>query len=164
MRTARQTSGRDRTRTPLERSAGGVVYWRRGRGAQVALIATEGKNGQRRWGLPKGLLRKAESAAAAARREVREETGLEVEIEAELKTLEYWFFWRRGSTNVRHHKQVTFYLMRPLGGSLADHDHEVLEARWFALSEAAARLSFDNERAVLRVAVEKIREGQALRV
>jgi 8-oxo-dGTP pyrophosphatase MutT (NUDIX family) len=135
----------------LERSAGGVVYRRWGRGAQVVLIATEGKDGVR-WGLPKGLIRKSETPAEAAVREVREETGLRVEIQAKLPSIEYWFYWRRGGANVRHHKQVDFFLMRSLGGSLADHDHEVIEARWFGSKDAMEALRFKSEKDVLKAA------------
>lgn len=114
------------SKTRLERSAGGVVYRRRGRGAQVVLIATPGKLGTTRWGLPKGLIRKTEAAAV---REVREETGLVADIEAALPPIDYWFCWKRGGVNVRHHKPVEFFRMRPLAGHLADHDAEVLDAR-----------------------------------
>ncbi|MGH2520943.1 MAG: NUDIX hydrolase [Anaerolineales bacterium] len=144
------------TKTRLERSAGGVVYRRArraGRGLQVVLIATPGPLGLR-WGLPKGLIRKTETSAEAARREVREETGLEVEVEAPLPPIDYWFYWKRGSANLRHHKQVEFFLMRPLGGSLANHDAEVLEAKWFALKDALEQISFEDEREVLRAAEE----------
>jgi 8-oxo-dGTP pyrophosphatase MutT (NUDIX family) len=147
--------------TRLERSAGGVVYRRRGRGAQVVLISTWARFGIR-WGLPKGLIHKTENPEAAALREVREETGLEVEIEAPLPPITYWFYWKRGGVNTRHHKQVDLFLMRPLGGSLLDHDAEVLEAKWFPLKDALERASFDSERDVLLAAQKLIRkEGAA---
>ena len=53
--------------TPRDRrtaySAGGVIYRNEGSGFEVALIAT---NEGRRWGLPKGHVRRGEAAEAAA--------------------------------------------------------------------------------------------------
>lgn len=133
----------------VQHSAGGVVYRRRGRGAQVVLIATRGPQGLR-WGLPKGRLRKTETPAQAAAREVREETGLDVEIESPLPSIEYWFYWKRGGLNVRHRKQVDFFLMSVHGGDVSRHDAEVVEARWVPLARAPAQVSFASERDVLR--------------
>src|SRR5436189_167439 len=53
-------------------SAGGVIYRSDGAGFEVALIAT---NSGRRWGLPKGHVRRGEAAEVAAAREIAEETG-----------------------------------------------------------------------------------------
>ncbi|MBI3912506.1 MAG: NUDIX domain-containing protein, partial [Armatimonadetes bacterium] len=105
-------------------------------------------------------VRKDESPEAAAIREVREETGLDAEIEAPLPPVEYWYFWKRGGANVRHHKRVDFFLMRALGGHLEDHDAEVIEARWFPLTRAIAEATYPSERDVLRAAAEALRTGR----
>ena len=55
-----------------EYSAGGLVFDERGR---VAIIARHSRNGHLEWCLPKGHSRKGRDAAAAAVREVHEETG-----------------------------------------------------------------------------------------
>ena len=56
-------------------SAGGVVIRRDRHGPRV-LVLHHGETGE--WRLPKGKLKAGESAAQAAEREVREETGLEL--------------------------------------------------------------------------------------
>ena len=131
-------------------SAGGVVF-RDGR--EVALILVE----HGRWHLPKGLVPSSETPEAAAIREVREETGLTAELVAPLETTEYWYASKR--QGIRFHKFVHFYLFRYLSGDVADHDHEVLEARWVTADQAADLLSFENERNVLAKARHLIEQG-----
>ncbi|HHX64253.1 MAG TPA: NUDIX hydrolase [Chloroflexi bacterium] len=128
-------------------SAGGIVLCRPDEGVpKVALIAT---HGGRRWGLPKGGIAVGESLEEAALREVREETGLVAEIIEPLEPIEYWFWWGEAGRKVRHHKRVHFFLMKALGGNIADHDHEVDEVRWFTLDDAVAQASYTSERRLL---------------
>jgi 8-oxo-dGTP diphosphatase len=136
------------TTTQRQVSAGGVVYRQRDEDIEVALIAVEAKR-ELRWQLPKGLVGRDEEPETTALREVREETGLRAETVAPLETIDYWYYGKRGTGRVRFHKHVHFFLMRYLEGDVADHDHEVAEARWVEIGEAARMLSFTSERKVL---------------
>ena len=128
-------------------SAGGVVFRRRGASVEVALISVGERS---RWQLPKGLIGRDERPEDAALREVREETGLIGELIAPVEVAEHWYVGTaRTGERVRFHKFVHFYLMRYVSGDVADHDHEVNEARWFGIEEARAALAFKSERAVL---------------
>ena len=119
-------------------SAGGVVYRDNGGRAEVVIC---GRASPRTWGLPKGTPNPGESREQTALREVREETGLEVEIDRFVGTVEYWFF----RAAVRCHKTVYYYLMSPTGGDLSLHDHEFDEVRWLPVSKALEALTYDNE-------------------
>ena len=102
----------------------------------------------RLWALPKGTPDAGETLEETALRETREETGLRVEIEAPLRAIQYFFV--RGRT--RFHKTVHFYLMRPVGGALEDHDHEFDEVAWTQLGEALELMTHVTERMVVEEA------------
>src|ERR1700742_2565339 len=107
-----------------EFSAGGVVV----RGDEVVLIVPvkRAADGRRVLGLPKGHLDGDETAEEAARREVAEEAGVTAELVDELGDVSYRY--ERSSRRIA--KTVRFYLFRYVSGSVADHDHEIEEARW----------------------------------
>jgi 8-oxo-dGTP pyrophosphatase MutT (NUDIX family) len=138
--------------TRHEVSAGGVVYRTGVDGAEICLAARRTRRGRLAWGLPKGNVEPDETPEAAALREVREETGLEAEIEHDLGTIRYLYVW----DGVRIRKQVRFFLMRATGGDVADHDDEMEDVRWFAARGAATRAAYRGEREVIGRAVERI--------
>jgi 8-oxo-dGTP pyrophosphatase MutT (NUDIX family) len=131
-----------------EFSAGGVVVRRmRGR-PHVAVVRVRDEI----FALPKGHPNGDESPADAARREVREETGLETELLEKLGDVRYTY--QRGGRRIR--KAVAFYLFRYRSGSVNDHDHEVEEALWLPLDEAAERLAYKGEREMVVAARSRV--------
>lgn len=110
----------------------------------------------RLWALPKGTPDSGETIEETALRETREETGMEVAIERQLRSIRYFFV--RGTT--RFHKTVHFFLMRPVGGSLDDHDAEFDEVRWVDVEEALAILNHDTERSVVEEAVLALADAE----
>ena len=140
-------------RVKFEISAGGGVFRRRDSEVEVAMI---GLKGGEVWALPKGLVEKGESLEVAALREVKEETGLAARIVDRIDKIDYWFYWKEGDSKVKHHKIVYFYLMEYIGGSIADHDYEAEEVRWFRIDEAIEVASYKSEKKVLKKAKEMI--------
>jgi 8-oxo-dGTP pyrophosphatase MutT (NUDIX family) len=136
-------------KTEREFSAGGVVV----RGDDVAVIVPtrRGPKGERTLTLPKGHPDHGESMKEAAVREVREEAGIEVELISKLGDVKY-FYHREGR---RIFKLVTFYEFEYRTGDVADHDHEVEEARWMPLAEAADQLTFAGEREMVARALSR---------
>lgn len=143
---------------PVEqRSAGGAVFREIGGKLHVVIILTAA---EKRWQIPKGLVDPGETSEQAAVREVREESGLNAEIIEPIATTDYWFSFPIDGVMRRIHKFVDFYLMRYTDGDTADHDGEVLEARWVDLDEAALLLEFEQERNVVSAGAEKIAKAQ----
>ena len=143
--------------TETQVSSGGVCVRTGERGAEVALVCVGAK---RRWQLPKGIVEAGESPEVAALREVREEAGVEATLVEPLETIEYWYQVMRGGTRVRYHKYVHFFLLTYERGDVADHDHEVQEARWVPIDEAANMLAFANERRVVARAAAIVADGK----
>jgi 8-oxo-dGTP pyrophosphatase MutT (NUDIX family) len=134
-------------RTARATSAGGVVLAEPRPDAPVALVAHRSTRGALNWTLPKGAQEAGETVPQTALREVREETGLAVELIGRLDTIDYWFVWTPEQT--RYHKFVHYFLMRAVGGDFADHDSEMEAAEWVALEDARRRMTFANERRLL---------------
>jgi 8-oxo-dGTP pyrophosphatase MutT (NUDIX family) len=134
-------------RTARAVSAGGVVLAEPRPDAPVALVAHRSIRGSLQWTLPKGAQEDNETVTETALREVREETGLEVELIGALDTIDYWFVWAPERT--RYHKFVHYFLMRAVGGDFGDHDHEMEDAAWFEPEQARKQMSFANERKLL---------------
>ena len=143
---------RPRRRIPTQRevSAGGVVYRGTGEDIEVVLASRRTRRGDLAWGLAKGGIEPGESREDAAVREVREETGLDATIEADLGDTKYIYVWE----DVRIRKRVHFFLMRHVGGDVDDRDDEMEEIRWFPLERALKRAAYRGEREVLARAAE----------
>ena len=137
-----------------EESAGGVVV----QNGNVAVIVPvkRGADGRRVLGLPKGHADGDETPEQAARREVAEETGLDAELIQELGVVQYRYERRGRAVD----KAVRFYLFRYLSGDLADHDHEVEDARWMPLDQAADELTYAGEREMVRRAISQARSDR----
>jgi len=146
------TSARPAVRTRSEISAGGVVYRRSDEGVEVVLAARRTRRGDLAWGLPKGLVEPDETPEQAAVREVREETGLEADVEVSLGEIRYFYVWE----GIRVRKAVHFFLMRATGGDASQHDDEMEEVRWFPLSVALRRATYKGEREVLQRAAARL--------
>jgi 8-oxo-dGTP pyrophosphatase MutT (NUDIX family) len=102
--------------------------------------------------LPKGHPDGGESAADAAKREVREETGLEADLLEKLGDIRYWYVRDRE----RVMKIVSFFLFRYRSGSVSNHDHEVEAAGWIPLEEAPERLAYQGERDMAATALSRL--------
>ena len=133
-------------------AAGGIVL----RGTRVAVVQ---RRKDRCWVLPKGKLARGETAVAAARREVTEETGHDVTVHEFIGAISYDTptapkivqFWRM--------EAATDAPSRPLM-------KDIRAVEWLPLKEAVKRLSLPREQLFLRNVgplVQSARRAEAAR-
>jgi len=84
------------------------------------------------WSLPGGVVETGERLEAAMRREVREETGLEVDVVCMLEIFERIMPDNEGKPE--YHYVLIDYLCRPAGGTLGAAD-DASRVGWFAPDE-----------------------------
>ena len=109
---------------------GGVVL----RGHDVLLVKRAYPPRAGEWSLPGGRLELGESLVDGVRREVREETGLEVEVGPLVEVFDR--VHRDADGRVRYHFVIADYLCHPIGGALAAGD-DAAAARWVPRGEVA---------------------------
>jgi len=101
-------------------------------GDRIVLVKRERDPGKGCWSIPGGLLELGERARDGAKREIREETGLEVEIDGLIDVEENITYDEDG--RVRFHYVLVDFLGHPVGGTLRPGT-DVNEARWVCLRE-----------------------------
>lgn len=104
------------------------------------------------WGFPKGHVENSETEEKTAKREIREETGLETEIDSHFRVVDTY------SPKTGVTKDVIYFLGKPIAGTLRPQPEEIGEIRWCALQEARELLTFDSSRKVLDAAVRFLTE------
>ena len=134
-----------RLRAVTATSAGGIVVRHDAGRAWLVVGSRRRERDGWTWTLPKGTPNPGETREETALREVAEETGLEVRITGPLDSIEYWFV--QGGQRI--HKTVHYFLMEPIGGDLARHDHEFEQVRWVTFPEARSMLTFETERGLV---------------
>jgi 8-oxo-dGTP pyrophosphatase MutT (NUDIX family) len=126
------------------RAAGAVLH----RGGLVAVVHRPRYDD---WSLPKGKLEPGETAAAAAVREIAEETGFASALEGALVATRYDV----GAPGAARAKVVEWFLASAGAGAFRAHE-EVDELRWLAPAAAAALLTHAQEREVLLRALPRL--------
>jgi 8-oxo-dGTP diphosphatase len=109
---------------------GGVVV-QDGR-ALIVKRAHEPRKGE--WSLPGGIVELGETLVDAARREIKEETGLDVDVG---DVIEVFDRVHRLDGRVQFHFVIVDYLCRPIGGSLQAGD-DADDVAWVTVDEIAA--------------------------
>lgn len=111
----------------------GAIVLHHDNSARIALIY---RAKEKDWSFPKGHIKKRETPFTACIREVKEETGLEIEILFQLPDNEY--IHKTGSKII-----ISMYLARSKGGDfIVEHPGDKIE--WVDIHEVENRLVYDN--------------------
>ena len=124
----------------FEKSCGGVVY-RKHHGNIEVLLVKHINSGH--WSFPKGHVEGEATEEQTARREIKEETGIDVMIDTSFR--ETVNFSPKKDTQ----KEVVYYLCKARCFDIVPQIEEVSEARWVDIGYAASVLTYENDRVII---------------
>ena len=137
-----------------ESSCGAVIYCDADRTRKFLLIKNMRSSN---WGFPKGHIERGESKIETAKREVLEETGLQIRIiDGFSSNSEY-------KISGRIEKRVTIFLGESADLQVTLQPEEIVDSIWVDYNTAYRKLKFDNDKHILasanRFLAESIKEG-----
>ena len=125
----------------IEKSCGIMVYHSLEKEPKFLLLQSRINN---HWSFPKGHMEKDETEIETAVREVKEETNLDVEIDANKRyTIEY-------VTDKGNLKQVVLFIAKCIGGEIKAQESEVNDIKWLNFNEAIETITYDNTRELFK--------------
>jgi len=130
---------------PLEKSAGAIIFRKENNKIKYLLI----QYGWGHWEFPRGLIEKGESLEETARREIKEEVGIE-DIEF-IPGFKEWikFFFKLKEKNIM---KIATFLLTETKNKEVKLSHEHKDYTWLEYEEASKKLTFKNSREVLKKA------------
>ncbi len=143
----------------------GRVHYRNAKPCAGALVTRDGrvllvKRGIQPylgyWDIPGGFLEQDEHPEIGAMREVREETGLEIQL-----TEMFGFYMDRYSYDDTGDHCLNIYFMAEIVGGQEHPADDAAELAWFAPDELPEKIAFDHARVVLADWARQISERQS---
>ena len=134
-----------------EKSCGAVIF--RNDGDWNVLLIRHAKG--RHVSFPKGHVESGETESQTAEREILEETGLRVRVDRRFRA--------ENRYNIRPDIQKLAVIFAALTdqAEITPQPEEIAEAFWLPVEEAAARLTYERDRKILRDAFAHIQKYQA---
>ncbi|MDR0991946.1 MAG: NUDIX domain-containing protein [Ruminococcus sp.] len=123
----------------LEKSCGAIVYRRHSGNIELLLIKHVNSG---HWSFPKGHVEENESEIETARREILEETGIDVIIDNSFRETVTYF--PKKDTK----KNVIYFLAKAKNFNFAKQDEEVEDIRWVDMGEVHNILTYENDKTI----------------
>ena len=95
------------------------------------------------WGFPKGHVEEGETEVETAKREIKEETNLDVEIN------ENYRYTEKYSPAEGIEKEVVYFVAKKIGGEIKVQEEEVKNVEWLTYKNAVERLTYKNSKQLL---------------
>ena len=121
----------------------GAVIWRPTAQGHEYLLAQHGRH---HWSFPKGHMEGTETEEQTALREIREETGLTVQLDTSFREVV------RYSPKAGVIKDVVFFIAVPVSGTEHPQEGEIRQLGWFTYEEAKPLVTFATDVDVLHAA------------
>ena len=137
-----------------EKSCGALVL-RRGKDENDYLLMIRHRHGGN-LSFPKGHMERGETEHMTAIREVYEETGVRIRILSSFRKTVHYI----PSPGVS--KEVVYFLCRTEQTSIRPREGEIAEVLWMPLGEAESNLAHENDKVVLRAAIEELKSDPVL--
>ena len=133
-----------------EKSCGAIVY-RRFHGNIEILLIKHVNSGH--WSFPKGHVEGDETELETARREVKEETGLDVILDQTFReTVSY-------SPKRDTQKIVVYFLALARNYDFVRQEEEIAEIRWVDITRATHMLTYENDKTIVNKARAAIKQN-----
>lgn len=100
------------------------------------------------WGFPKGHMEGNENELETAKREVKEEVGLDVDIDKS-KRYEMNYITDKGID-----KTTVLYIATPKSNKIVEQESEIEKAEWYDFDKAIDILTFDNLKDVFKKVIK----------
>ena len=127
---------------------------------KLLLIKRGAKPGQGKWSIPGGLVELGERVQDTIVREVKEECGLDIEVERLMDVFDS--ITRDEKGRIQYQFVVVNFLAKIKGGILKNAD-DVLEARWVPLNEVEEYNLTNSFRAFFQKHYEKLKQLSSFR-
>ena len=139
----------------FEKSAGIIPYDKKSKKFLLLHYPPMEKGEKGHWGFPKGHVEDGETEIQTAKREMKEETGLEVDVVFGFKDEISYFYKFKGKL---HKKIVAFFIGIPKSTKVKlSYEHNGY--KWVDYEEALKLITFENERKILERAYEFISQS-----
>lgn len=103
------------------------------------------------WSFPKGHVENNETEIETALREVKEETGIDVNIEASKR---YELTYKiNNSTN----KNVVNFIARPLNANVKIQEKEILDYKWCDINKVVETLTYENTKDLFKKVIKDLK-------
>ncbi len=124
----------------FEKSCGAIVY-RKYHGNTEILLVKSIKSGH--WSFPKGHMEEGETEEETARREIKEETGVDVLLDTGFRELVSY------SPKRNTKKTVVYFVGMATNHDLIPQKEEIAELKWHEIGQAQSVLTYDNDKLIV---------------
>ena len=123
-----------------EKSCGAIVYGKFHGNTEILLIKHVNSG---HWSFPKGHVESGETEIETAQREIMEETGIDVIIDASFReTVSY--SPKRGTQKI-----VVYFLAKAKNSDFIPQEEEIADIKWVEIGRAQSVLSYENDRCIV---------------